>query len=259
MTSTTMPWSDWRAYFDGRAARPLPHLDRGDEIPQAWREALITSLARFQLGETGEGRIVNDLRRRATSWGLHADFLEALRGFVAEEGRHAAILGRAVRALGGRTLSRTWSATAFARVRRLGGPGLELLVLLAAEVAALTFYGTLVEHLPRGALRSALEDIARDETMHVRFHVAFLGSLTPSAALRRALATTWSALGLAAGTVVAIDHGPTLRCLGTSRASVIARASGLVADIADAIVDASSEPLPGLRSEPGSPRAELAS
>lgn len=229
-----MNWSDWRATFEQRSTRPLPCIDDVTEIPPPLREPLAGSLARFQLGETGEGRIVADLRRAQTGDPC-PDYLESMRMFVAEEGRHAAVLGRAVRALGGHPLPRAWSASAFARVRRLAGPGLELLVLLAAEVAAATFYGVLVERLPSGSLRTALRDIADDEAMHLRFHVDFLRQALRSPSTRRAVAAAWSTLGVAAGVVVALDHGPVLRRLGVGRAAVIIRAAGLVADIDDAI------------------------
>lgn len=241
-----MQQAEWHTYFAARRDRARPPLDDLPEIPRALRACLAGSLARFQLGETGEGRIVADLRRRADAWGLSPEYLEALRLFIAEEGRHAAILGTAVRALGGRTLARTWSADAFAQVRRLAGPGLELLVLLAAEVAALSFYGTLVERLPSGQLRSALAEIAGDEAMHLRFHVGFLRSTLPSPTTRRAVATAWAGLGLAAGAVVVGDHGTTLRRLGTTRRAVLRRAIEVVGDtVAELCEDA---PVRGKRS-----------
>lgn len=257
-----MRWTHWRNHFEERRDRPRPIIDDVTEIPRSLRAPLAASLARFQLGETGEGRIVGDLRRRARAWGLDPDYLRALRLFIAEEGRHAAILGVAVRALGGQTLQRTWSADAFARVRRLAGPGAELLVLLAAEVAALSFYGTLVGHLPAGPLRAALQDIARDEAMHLRFHVAFLRDTLPHPLGRLAVATAWSGLGLAAGAVVAADHGPTLRQLGTTRRAVLRTASALVTDTVQAITDrvptgrkASAVAAAWTGSTPGSPWA----
>lgn len=240
-----MHWTHWRARFEARSDRPRPAIESTSEIPPELRAPLAASLARFQLGETGEGRIVADLRRRADAWGLPEGYLESLRLFIAEEGRHAAILGTAVCALGGDTLPRTWSADVFGRVRRLAGPGLELLVLLAAEVAALSFYGTLVERLPSGPLREALREIAGDEVVHLRFHVDFMRFALPSPALRDATATAWSALGLAAATVVIADHGTTLRRLGTSRLAVLGRARELVGDTVAAIVEA--EPGTGKR------------
>lgn len=233
-----MQHTHWRAYFEARSDRPRPALDDLPEIPPSLRAHLAGSLARFQLGETGEGRIVGDLRRRADAWGLDPDYLESLRLFIAEEGRHAAILGTAVRALGGHTLRRTWSSDAFARVRRVAGPGFELLMLLAAEVAALCFYGTLVERLPNGPLRTALAEIAGDEAMHLRFHVDFLRSTLPSSTARRAVATMWAGLGMGAGAVVVADHGATLQRLGVTRRAVLGRATELVEDTVATLVEA---------------------
>lgn len=230
-----MHWTHWRARFEARCDRPRPSIESTSEIPPDLRAPLAASLARFQLGETGEGRIVADLRRRADAWGLPEGYLESLRLFIAEEGRHAAILGTAVRSLGGETLSRTWSADVFGRVRRLAGPGLELLVLLAAEVAALSFYGTLVERLPSGPLREALREIAGDEVVHLRFHVDFMRFALPAAAVRGTVASAWAGLGIAATAVVVADHGTTLRRLGTSRLEVLGRARELVGDTVAAI------------------------
>lgn len=232
-----MQWTHWRQYFEQRRARARPIIDDLLEIPPRLRAPLAASLARFQLGETGEGRIVGDLRRRARAWGLCPDYLEALRLFIGEEGRHAAILGTAVRALGGRTQRHTWTADAFARVRRLAGPGAELLVLLAAEVAALSIYGAFVQQLPAGALRDALDQIVHDEAVHLRFHVTFLRDALPSPRRRYAVATAWSGLGLAAGLVVVADHGTTLRRLGTTRRAVLHTTATLVAETVAAITD----------------------
>lgn len=240
-----MHWTHWRARFEARSERPRPSIESTSEIPPELRAPLAASLARFQLGETGEGRIVADLRRRADAWGLPEGYLESLRLFIAEEGRHAAILGTAVRALGGHTLARTWSADAFGRVRRLAGPGLELLVLLAAEVAALSFYGTLVERLPSGPLREALREIASDEVVHLRFHVEFMRFALPATVARSTIATAWARLGLAAAAVVIADHGMTLRRLGTSRLAVLGRARELVGDTVAAIGE--GEPSTGPR------------
>lgn len=233
-----MHWPQWRARFEARCDRPLPSIESTSEIPPDLRAPLAASLARFQLGETGEGRIVADLRRRADAWELPEGYLESLRLFIAEEGRHAAILGTAIRALGGHALARTWSADAFGRARRLAGPGLELLVLLAAEVAALSFYGTLVERLPSGPLREALREIAGDEAVHLRFHVEFMRFALPSTMARTTIATAWAGLGLTAAAVVIADHGMTLRRLGTSRRAVLVRARELVSDTVAAIGEA---------------------
>ena len=74
-----MSWSGWRAHFERHALRPLPPL-RPDvaEVPEAWRAPLARSLARFQVGESGEGRIAHEIDR-AHLPGVDADYRASLR------------------------------------------------------------------------------------------------------------------------------------------------------------------------------------
>ena len=137
-----MPWSSWRAHFERNALRPLPAPPRDcDGIPQPWRAPLLRSLARFQVGEAGEGRIARQIDRVALP-GVDDDYRVALKLFVREEGRHARILGDIIRAMGGSLLRGHWTEQAFVGARRLAGVRAKLLVLLAAEVV-----GTVAVHL----------------------------------------------------------------------------------------------------------------
>ncbi|HSP80218.1 MAG TPA: hypothetical protein VLQ93_16925, partial [Myxococcaceae bacterium] len=129
-----MQWSRWRQHFEANRTRALPKgLEQVDTVPAGWRAPLAASLARFQLGEAGEGRIAQEIDRVRLP-GVDADYRAALKLFVAEEGRHARILGHLVPALGGRLLARNWTERLFTHGRRLLGVRLKLTVLLVAEV-----------------------------------------------------------------------------------------------------------------------------
>ena len=94
-------WTYWRTHFETHAGRPHPGAPTDiDRMPAAWREPLCASLARFQLGESGEGRIAREIQRSRIP-GIDADYHVALALFVKEEGRHARILAGMVRGLGG--------------------------------------------------------------------------------------------------------------------------------------------------------------
>lgn len=209
-----MRWSDWRRHFEMNRRRPLPEgLERAEEVPEPWRPALAASLATFQLGEAGEGRIAHEIDRAKVP-GIDADYRAALKLFVAEEGRHARILGLMVRGLGGKLLARNWTERLFVFWRRLLGLRVKLMVLLAAEVIGGSFYGLLASRLPESGLRRALEEICEDEQHHLDYHGEFFARQGWGVVMRAVWQAGWWSLALAAMGVVLMDHRRTLRTMG---------------------------------------------
>src|SRR5215213_9487214 len=72
------------------------------EIPDPVRRALIESIRRFQLGESGDGE---QLLRKAARAG-DPEYLRTAGLFVAEEQQHAALLLRLLGYLGGKPMRR---------------------------------------------------------------------------------------------------------------------------------------------------------
>jgi hypothetical protein len=190
-------------------------------------DALARSLARFQIGETGEGRVVGAVAASEMA-GIDDDYRVALALFIREEGRHAHILARLVRALGGQLLAATWTERAFVGVRRLGGIHGKLLAMFAAEVVGIGFYGALASSLPAGATRAALAQIARDERAHLQFHRRFFAVRAPRGWRRALFLASFFPLAHVAGLVVLWDHRRTLRLLGISRLRLALRLHALV-------------------------------
>lgn len=215
------PWSAWRRHFEGQRRRALSRRIAPGPLPAARAAALAWSLARFQIGETGEGRIVAQVAR-ASLIGIDDDYRRALALFVAEEGRHAAILAMLVRALGGRLLRATWTERLFVRCRRLAGLRFKLLALFAAEVVGVAFYRALAATLPAGAARAALLEMARDELAHLRFHRCFFRMAAPYGWRRALFLGAWHLLATAATVVVLFDHRRTLQALGVDRRALAA-------------------------------------
>jgi hypothetical protein len=228
-----MRWSDWRRHFEMNRRRPQPEgLERAEEVPEPWRRALAASLATFQLGEAGEGRIAHEIDRAKVP-GIDADYRAALKLFVAEEGRHARILGLMVRGLGGKLLARNWTERLFVFGRRLLGLRVKLMVLLAAEVIGGSFYGLLASRLPEGGLRRALEEICEDEQHHLDFHGEFFARQGWGVVLRAVWQAGWWSLALAAMGVVLVDHRRTLRTMGIPLREAVRAFVGLVREAAN--------------------------
>jgi hypothetical protein len=209
-----MTWMPWLAHFEQSAARPLPQLPGAlTDVPATLRLPLARCLARFQLGESGGHRIVeqiDDAPLEASS----PEHRAALQLFVREEARHAGILGGLVLGLGGRVLERNWAQGTFKLGRNLFGLRTKLLVLNVAEVIGIVCYGLVAETLPVGPTRAALAQIAADEEHHLAFHSELFARQTRG---RSWNALIWWLVGLAACAGVVIDHGRDLAALGIDR------------------------------------------
>jgi len=223
------PWARWRRHFERTAARPIPRTGDRVDLPPARAAALASSLARFQVGETGEGRIVGAVSR-ARMRGVDDDYRHALALFIAEEGRHARILAGIVRGLGGELLATSWTARLFARVRRLAGIRFKVLAMFAAEVVSIGFYAALAAALPAGGARVALEQIARDEQAHLRFHRDFFRIQAPRGWRRAAFLAGWIPLAHAAVLLVLWDHRRALRTLGIPTRPLATRLFAVIAE-----------------------------
>ncbi len=224
-------WTHWRSHFETNARRPLPGAPADIErIPAAWRGPLCASLARFQLGESGEGRVAREIDR-AQLPGIDADYRASLKLFVKEEGRHARILAGMVRALGGSLLHHTWSERLFVAGRRLLGLRLKLLVLLAAEVIGLGFYALIERRLGACTIGEQLREIAEDERAHLEFHAAFFRGQVHGVAARWLFrATWWSVAGLACAMVL-FDHRRTLAAMDIPLGSAARRMLELLVQV----------------------------
>lgn len=232
-----MDWGGWRRHFERNARRALPEV----EVPAGLPAVLARSLAKFQLGETGEGRIVGEIRR-STLPGIDDDYKESLALFVKEEGRHARILARIVRQMGGKILEREWTERLFTRGRRMMGMRTKLLTLLAAEVVGIGFYGLTARALPPGSLRATLEQIAGDEAAHLAFHCDFFRTQARSRVGRGVFLAGWWAIGGTACALVVLEHGATLAALGVPRRRTAGRYYSLLRGVARDVGSSSHRP-----------------
>lgn len=129
-------FANWVTDFEGAAERRRaegdPDWGRGAKLDAA----MVASLQRFQLGESGDGA---NLAAKA-SLGEDESYARAVRLFIAEEQNHARLLAALLAAANARVITSHWSDAVFIRLRRALGLRLELMVLFVAEFIALSYY-----------------------------------------------------------------------------------------------------------------------
>jgi hypothetical protein len=176
---------------------------------------LVRSLEQFQLGDGGGPACLiawNAEHLRAGS----ADTRALVDTWFAEEREHSRLLGAAVARFGGRRIERHWSFTAFCLARWAFGVRFELTVLLLTEIVSTVYYRLMRRHGRDQALCAMCALILRDEAGHVAFHrdrLAWSAWVNYGAGWE----TRFRALGLAAASMLWINHGHALRALGASR------------------------------------------
>jgi lipopolysaccharide/colanic/teichoic acid biosynthesis glycosyltransferase len=203
-------WNKWLKHFKKNALGP--NREGIESISTLSDERLIAlrrSLAIFQLGEAGEGRIAKQIEG-VFIFGVNKTYRECVKLFVKEEGKHGRLLALMVRSLGGKLLEHNWTESLFGFGRRLLGIRLKLLVLLAAEAVSVAFYKIFIRELPLSGMRAALIEITRDEEFHLRFHQEFFKIRIDAILYKFSFKILWRFIALAAFIVVILDHRKSL-------------------------------------------------
>lgn len=205
----------WRRYFEHNAGSLLDiPWHAGPDLTPDESAAIAASLQEFQAGERSEGRhlyrAAQDYARRTGD----ADYLAAIRLFIAEEQRHARDLGRFLTLNGIPLVETTFADRVFRRLRVLL-PTLEMsvAVLVTAEIIAKVYYAVLREATQSVILRRVCEQILHDERAHVDFQCGQLRRMRSGRPPLAAAVTHALQQGLFAGTVLVVwwSHRPVIR------------------------------------------------
>jgi hypothetical protein len=208
----------WLAHFrSNRANRPEPEWSAPITLTQDVVGPLVRSLEQFQLGDGG-GPAYLIARNRERFLSASEGTRELVDLWFAEEREHARLLGTAVARFGGRCIQSHWSFRAFCLTRTWFGVRFELTVLLLTEIVSTVYYRLLRRHGDDPALRSMCRLILRDEIGHVSFHRDRLARA--GRAGHAGYGLLWEVrfriLGLAAASMLWVNHAPGLRALGAT-------------------------------------------
>jgi hypothetical protein len=169
----------WQLYFEenARALLDIPwHL--GAELTPDETAAIAQSLKEFQAGESSEGKhLFRNAQEYAERTG-DAEYVPAIRLFIAEEQRHARDLARFLTLNGIPLVFTTFTDRVFRKLRHLfGGLEISIAVLITAEIIAKVYYAVLREATQSAILQRLCDQILRDELKHVQFQAEQLAKL----------------------------------------------------------------------------------
>jgi len=203
----------WLNHFrDNQRDRTEPKWDAPTRLTDYQIQSLLPSLAQFELGDGGGPCYLTAWNRERFLSQPNARELVDL--WFLEEAEHSRLLGDAVKRFGGEKIESHWSFSIFCLVRKLLGVGFELRTLILTEIVSNVYYQMMLRHGGEKdeALAQMCRLVIRDETGHIAFHKDRM------ARSGRGFGMIWAGIfnvmGLAAGSMLWINHGKAIRALG---------------------------------------------
>lgn len=240
----TKSWSKYRELFEDRLKRSIPAISTLPRLSKKSRQALCHSLAIFQAGEAGEGRLAREIAQfKATD--IDENYRHACRLFVAEEARHGRILYEIIQSLGPTTKYQFKSERLFVFVRRVAGIRFKLLVLLIAELVGFVYYSFLCDFMPSSSTAQALSQIRDDEVDHLYFHMDFFSCLCRSKAhVAIPISGLVLVIGIMSFGLVALEHRAALSSIGAQTTDFLLTGWQMTASISALLFLSGVQPRP---------------
>ncbi len=174
---------NWAAYFRENARRqPVIEFTTEQYLTKKEKELIFPSIRMFQAGEASDGKhLLRVVEQYAEKSGDTA-YLKAMKGFVAEENRHSYYLTKYMEYYEVKPKKRIVLDRWFRGLRKLGGLKGEVIVLVTAEMIALSYYRALAECTRSQVLKRICRQMLHDELRHLAFQSYTLYRLKSSTA-----------------------------------------------------------------------------
>jgi hypothetical protein len=210
----------WIEHFRRNALnRPEPDWQAPPVMSGPVLAKLVKSLQQFQLGDGGGPAYLIAWNHRRLL-GSDQDFKALVDLWFKEEEGHSRLLGGALKRFDAPEITNHWSFALFCGVRKIAGVRFELAALLLTEIVSHVYYKMMHKHCPDPAVRQMCALINRDEAGHIAFHRARL--CCEGERHRRDYGPCWEVFfrlrGLAAGTVLWVNHRGALKAMGATDA-----------------------------------------
>lgn len=159
---------DWVAYFKYNNSH-LIKLDysQNNELTPEESDLIFSSVKAFQIGEGSEGKhllkTVNDFAVKTN----YTEYPEIMTWFILEENRHSNTLKKYMEIYGIESAEKLWIDSIFRCLRKLMGIECEIIVLVTAEMIALSYYYALANATNSKLLKNICEQMLNDELKHV--------------------------------------------------------------------------------------------
>lgn len=163
-------YQKWISYFAHNDTRRLD-MDFSQEKPLSLQEQhlIFPSIRAFQKGEGSDGmHLMKTVENNIAKLG-EAEYQKAMEWFIKEENWHSAYLKKYMDFYHIPAAKYSFLDRVFRRLRQAGGLYCEIIVLVTAEMVALTYYDALSKCTDSPVLKSICSQMLHDELPHIMF------------------------------------------------------------------------------------------
>lgn len=161
---------DWAAHFEANSRHRLQiDFTNEPELTSQEKSRILPSIQSFQKGEASEGGFLLCCAQRYARRSHAPEYLEAMKWFVQEENQHSAYLKKYMDYHQIPVRRRSFLDDIFRILRKTGGLKSEIIVLVTAEMIALSYYRAMAECTASPALKHICRQMLKDELPHIVF------------------------------------------------------------------------------------------
>lgn len=161
---------NWTAYFEENNRHRLQiDFTQEPELSPKDKKLIFPSIQIFQRGEASEGQFILNCAKHYANQNHSSEYLEAMKWFVLEENSHSAYLKSYMDHYQVPVRTRSVLDGIFRVLRKTGGLKSEVIVLVTAEMIALSYYRALARCVDSPALKSICRQMLHDELRHIVF------------------------------------------------------------------------------------------
>lgn len=159
---------DWLEYFEYNNANLLKlDFNNNNELSSEELELITPSIKAFQIGEGSDGKHLSKVVKKFANRTNYLKYEEIMKWFILEENRHSQTLKKYMDIYNIKIVKSMWIDNIFRVLRKLMGLECEIIVLVTAEMIALSYYTALSNATNSVLLKTICRQMLNDELKHV--------------------------------------------------------------------------------------------
>lgn len=162
-------YAGWKAYFMQNAARRLVIPFQDDKLTEKEKKLIFPSICKFERGEHSDGKHLEKVAGIFAKKINNKDYNDCIKLFIKEENVHSGYLELYMQHYNVHAKENIMLDNIFRRLRKLAGLQCEVIVLVTAEIIALSYYDALKDATRSHALKAICKQMLCDEIPHVMF------------------------------------------------------------------------------------------